>query len=163
MNRKCQVCARMYDPATVRQGVPQGLCSRTCQQDRARLRANDRASRRRIPPRAPSRLFTPSSRDWTEARAKVEQEATCRVGGVECSRNLEAAHIIPRSLAPNGGEDGRNIVPLCGWHHALYDRGELDMTPYLTAEEQGFAVELAGGIFTAMRVLTGKRPEEFAA
>ena len=148
MNRKCQVCARMYDPATVRQGVPQGLCSRTCQQDRARLRANDRASRRRIPPRAPSLLFTPSARKWGDVAG------ACRVCGAE---RVDLAHVIPRSIAPNGGDQGASLVALCRSHHRDYDAGRLDLLPYLTVEEQAAAVTAAGGIMAAFRVITGQR------
>ena len=153
------MCGREFDPDRVRAGVPQGICTRACSIDRKRVRAAERASRRRVPPRAPSKLFAPSSRDWSEARAKCDQEGRCRV----CRRRerpVEAAHILPRSVVPNGGEDGRNIVPLCREHHGEYDADRLDLLPWLSPEEQSYAVELAGGIIAALRIISGKRVVE---
>ena len=40
MNRQCKVCDRWYDPAKVRQGVPQGICTRACSIDSKRLKAS---------------------------------------------------------------------------------------------------------------------------
>lgn len=81
------------------------------------------------------------ARDWTAARAKVDREP-CRV----ClGPFVDAAHIIPRSrVKPGPGEDPKNIVPLCRVCHAAYDQGKLDLLPYLTREEQAYAVELVG-------------------
>lgn len=148
MKRKCQVCERYYDPATVRSGVPQGLCSATCNVDRKRLRANDRASRRRVPPRAPRLLFTPSSRTWGDT------DTRCRVCGAQPT---DRAHVIPRSLAPNAGDGPPHIIGLCRKHHQQYDAGQLDVLPLLSVEEQAAAVTAAGGIVGAMRVITGQR------
>lgn len=93
------------------------------------------------------------ARDWTAARAKVDREP-CRV----ClSPFVDAAHIIPRSRAtPGPGEDARNIVPLCRKHHVEYDQGRLDLLPYLTREEQAYAVELVG-LYEAYRRTTNER------
>ena len=95
-----------------------------------------------------------SKRNWKEARAKVEYESgRCRV----CHRpNAEAAHVIPRSLAPGVGNNmgADNIVPLCGGPdgcHGAYDRHELDLLPFLTLPEQIAAVRQAGGIALAYR------------
>ena len=44
-------------------------------------------------------------------------------------RRVDAAHLIPRSLGGCG--DAACCVPLCRWHHRAYDRGELDLLPYL--------------------------------
>lgn len=98
-----------------------------------------------------------ASRDWTEPRAKVEAEGMCRV----CwAPDPDAAHIIPRSrVTPGIGEDPRNICPLCRQHHRAYDRQngnepQLDLLPYLTNEEQGYAVSLVG-LFNALHRITG--------
>ena len=85
-----------------------------------------------------------TARDWTEFRAKVDREGQCRVG-----RKLhdppEAAHIIQRSRIP-GAEamDELNCVPLCRDCHEAYDAGELDLLPYLSLGEQGYAAALVG-------------------
>ena len=148
MNRQCKVCQRWYDPAKVRQGVPQGICTRACAIDKKRLAANERASRRRTPPRAPRLLFSPSSRRWGDT------DATCRVCG---AAPTDRAHVIPRSLAPNAGDHAPHIIGLCRRHHQAYDAGALDVLPVLTVEEQAAAVTAAGGIVSALRVITGER------
>jgi len=93
----------------------------------------------------------------------VDAEGACRVCSPvdEAARwrggKLEAAHIIPRSqVRPGAGEDPRNIVPLCGPHHYHYDTGDLDILPYLSREEQAYAVSLVG-LVGAWRRLTGER------
>ena len=97
-------------------------------------------------------------RNWKEARAKVDAEnGRCRVCGAP---NAEAAHVIPRSLAPGVGNNmsADNIVPLCGDQcHPAYDRHELDLLPYLTLAEQVAAVRQAGGIALAYRRTTNSR------
>lgn len=96
------------------------------------------------------------ARDWTAARAKVDDEGACRVCGQLSPVRVEAAHIIARGRVP-GPEamDPLNIVPLCGEHHAAYDHRQLDLLPYLTVEEQAFAVYCARGIAPATKRITG--------
>lgn len=95
-------------------------------------------------------------RDWTMMREKVAHEGACRVGGRVCGPP-EAAHIIPRSRVRYGGEGAENCVPLCREHHALYDTSSLDILPYLTREEQAYAVALVG-LVEAYRYVTNQRP-----
>lgn len=110
----------------------------------------------------------PKRRDWTEARAKVDREGRCRV----CGRTwkVEAAHVIPRSVAPNGGEHANAIVPLCGDYidesgkavkgcHSRYDDKSqgLDLRPYLTVEEYDAAIEAAGSWGMAERITSSER------
>ena len=81
------------------------------------------------------------ARDWTAAREKIAG-CGCRICG---DTPVDPAHIIPRSrVRPGIGEDARNIVPLCRAHHAAYDQGRWDLLPWLTREEQAYAVELVG-------------------
>ena len=90
-------------------------------------------------------------RNWKEARAKVDAEkGRCRVCGAP---NAEAAHVIPRSLAPGVGNNmsADNIVPLCRDCHTEYDQHRLDLLPFLTLPEQVAAVRSAGGIALAYR------------
>lgn len=100
-----------------------------------------------------------SRRNWKEARLKVleQDEGRCRV--CRSTWQVQAAHVIPRSLAPgldrNMGAD--NIVALCQDCHAEYDQHRLDLLPYLTLREQIAAVETAGGIALAYRRTTNQR------
>jgi len=82
-------------------------------------------------------------RDWSEARRKVEREGRCRA----CAKphNLDAAHIVPRSrIHGPPAQDPRNIIPLCREHHDAQHRGELELLPLLTREEQVYIVGLVG-------------------
>ena len=84
-------------------------------------------------------------RQWTEARAKVLSEGRCR--RCHSNRNLDPAHIIPRSRvnARQGAELAENIVPLCRDCHDAHDHGRaFSLFPYLTSEEWEFAVGLVG-------------------
>ena len=96
------------------------------------------------------------NRNWAEARRKVTDAGRCRV----CRTGqppIDAAHVIPRSLAPNGGEHADAIVELCRECHSRYDAHELDLLPYLSLAEQLSAVTVAGGIEAARRQITGRR------
>lgn len=95
-------------------------------------------------------------RDWAQMREKVDREGACRIGGGLCGPP-EAAHIIPRSRVRYGGEGRDNCVPLCRRHHTLYDADDLDILPYLTREEQAYAVALVG-LVEAYRYVTNQRP-----
>jgi 5-methylcytosine-specific restriction endonuclease McrA len=97
-------------------------------------------------------------RNWKEARQKVEREGfRCRV--CRSSFQVEAAHVIPRSLAPGVGTNmsADNIVPLCRECHVEYDQHRLDLLPALTLPEQVAAVRQAGGIALAYRRTTNTR------
>ena len=97
-------------------------------------------------------------RSWKEARQKVEREGfRCRV--CRSSFQVEAAHVIPRSLAPGVGTNmsADNIVPLCRECHVEYDQHRLDLLPALTLPEQVAAVRQAGGIALAYRRTTNTR------
>jgi hypothetical protein len=93
-------------------------------------------------------------REWSAMREKCDTEQVCRV----CRCNPpEAAHIIPRSrIRPGLGEDARNCCPLCRECHCAYDQHRLDLLPYLSHEEQAYAVELVG-LFEAYRRISSER------
>jgi len=95
-------------------------------------------------------------RNWADARRKVTDAGRCRV----CRTGhppIDAAHIVPRSLAPNNGEHADAIVELCRECHTRYDSHQLDLLPYLSLAEQLSAVTAAGGIEGARRQITGRR------
>lgn len=83
-------------------------------------------------------------RDWTEARAKVEEEGCCRACGSSDFAFLEAAHIIPRSRVTSGGEHPANVVPLCSSCHRDQHAGRLELLPLLTLVEQSYIAGLVG-------------------
>lgn len=95
-------------------------------------------------------------RDWTAAHAKLADEGhRCRVCG--STELVDPAHVIPRSRVTAGGEDPRNIVPLCRLDHMAFDAGHsLDLLPYLSLSEQGYAAELVG-IAEAFQRCTNQR------
>ena len=94
-------------------------------------------------------------RDWHAPIEKVQQESRCRVCG-RTGLKLDACHVIPRSrVKPGPGEDARNIVPMCRQHHTDYDHGRLDLLPYLSREEQAYAVELVGLEEARRRITNG--------
>lgn len=94
-------------------------------------------------------------RDWSDARAKVDDEGRCRINS-GCMGSLEAAHVIGRKCDEPRNFHGKtlyvhpdSVVPLCRRHHLMYDGHELDLLPYLTVLEQVRAVRDAEGIENA--------------
>jgi 5-methylcytosine-specific restriction endonuclease McrA len=99
--------------------------------------------------------MAPRRRDWTQARAKVDREAQCRVCGD--GRDLQAAHTIGRTYDPiHGKVQAIDIVPLCPGCHRQYDGRTLNLLPYLSHDEQAAAVGHVG-IISALRRLTNER------
>lgn len=79
----------------------------------------------------------------------------CIVCGAD--RRIDPAHLIPRSLGGCG--EVLCVIPLCRGCHRAYDRGELDLLPYL---EPGWRAQLAHavghvGLMSALRRITGRR------
>ncbi len=103
-------------------------------------------------------------RDWSKALEKVQESGMCRFCG--SSLDLQAAHIIgrqhdPIEVGPRGGETRvvlpESVVPLCSFHHGLYDARQLDLLPFLYPDEQAHAVLVAGGVVAALRRISGNR------
>lgn len=101
-------------------------------------------------------------RDWAEPRRKVDEEGACRFCGRR-DRRLEAAHVIPRSVAPGPANQGAvNVVPLCAGDvtgpgcHQRYDAHEISLLGRLTVREEAAAVLVAGGLEAARRVIVGR-------
>lgn len=52
------------------------------------------------------------------AKVKASKPDMC----VICGRNFtDAAHLLPRSLYPEYYTEDWNIVPMCRYHHTMYD------------------------------------------
>jgi len=106
--------------------------------------------RRRTPLEASSSLVASDAQ-----RAKIAG-ATCTVCGL--TTRLDPAHVIPRSL---GGCDHPDcVVALCRLHHRAYDRGRLDLVPYLEPEHRREAAHAVShvGLAGALRRISGQRP-----
>jgi hypothetical protein len=101
-------------------------------------------------------------RDWSEAHAKVREEARCRIKGCK-NKDLDPAHTFKRGLQDVDVEvlyfdDAAgcdrlklvkhvlpdSIVPLCRMHHEQYDAHRLNLLPYLTLEEQADMARCVG-------------------
>ena len=107
----------------------------------------------------PLRRTTPlASGSWTPA--SPPQRA--KVAGLRClacnrATRIDPAHVVPRSLG--GCDDALCVVALCRDCHRRYDRGELDLVPYLEPDlraEAAHAVEHLG-LAGALRRLSGTR------
>jgi hypothetical protein len=117
--------------------------------------------RRRAPLRAKTRLRrskpfarTPSLAATERQRAAVTGRCCVVRGG---DKGIDPAHLIPRSLGGCG--DRLCVVALCRQCHRAYDRGELDLLPYL---EPGWRSQLAHavrqvGLIAALRRISGQR------
>ena len=106
---------------------------------------------------------------WLRRRTPLERPAVSpasraqrtKVAGREClvcgARPVDPAHLVPRSL---GGCDQPDcVVPLDRCCHRAYDRGELDLLPYLEPRYRG---ELAhglrhAGLLALLRRVSGAR------
>jgi hypothetical protein len=79
----------------------------------------------------PLRRSNPLRQTPTMAATERQRAAVagrhCIVCGTD--RRIDPAHLIPRSLGGCG--EAARCVPLCRWHHRAYDRGKLDLLPYL--------------------------------
>lgn len=85
-------------------------------------------------------------------RAKAREG--CRVTGAQ---HADPAHVVDRSLG--GCDDPLCVVPLSRIVHDAYDRGEVDLLPYLSYAEQAHAVEHLG-ILRALKRITGSEWKE---
>ena len=72
---------------------------------------------------------------------------------------IDPAHLIPRSLGGCG--DPLCVVPLCRRCHRAYDRGELDLLPYLEPAWRSQLAHAVGhiGLITALRRISSTGPD----
>jgi hypothetical protein len=87
-------------------------------------------------------------------KAKVKREGLrIEAAGHFSSGHLEPAHIVSRTHGGCNDEDC--VTALTHTQHLLYDRGELDVLPHLTLDEQAHAVKHIG-ILGALKRTTGE-------
>jgi hypothetical protein len=91
----------------------------------------------------------------TEAQRAAVAGGRCIVCGTD--RRVDHAHLIQRSLGGCG--DALCVVPLCRFHHRAYDRGELDLLPYLEPAWRAQLAHAVGhvGLIGALRRISGRR------
>ena len=117
--------------------------------------------RRRTPLRAKAHLRRtkplrrPPAMAATDAQRAAVAGRTCIVCGTD--KRIDPAHLIPRSLGGCG--DAACCVPLCRQHHRAYDRGELDLLPYLEPMCRAQLAHAVGhlGLIGALRRISGAR------
>ena len=114
---------------------------------RAKLRARKQLQRNTAPQRTPAMAATESQRAAVAGR-------NCIVCWTD--RRIDPAHLIPRSLGGCGHP--LCVTALCRRCHRAYDRGELDLLPYL---EPGWREQVAHavghvGLIGALRRISGR-------
>jgi hypothetical protein len=102
--------------------------------------------RRRAPLRAEKQLrrSKPLQRSASMAATEAQRAAVAGRCCLACctDKRINAAHVIPHSLGGCG--DALCVVPLCRTPcHRAYDRGELDLLPYL---EPAWRAQLAHAV-----------------
>jgi hypothetical protein len=98
--------------------------------------------------RSPSLAASQAQRDKVAGQPCLVCGATTRI---------DPAHVIPRSL---GGCDHPDcVVALCRLHHRAYDRGRLDLVPYLEPRFRREAAHAVAhvGLAGALRRIGNKR------
>jgi hypothetical protein len=91
----------------------------------------------------------------TERQRAAVAGRRCIVCGTD--RRIDPAHLIPRSLGGCG--DPLCTCPLCRPCHRAYDRGELDLLPYLEPAWRAQLAHAVGhvGLIAALRRITATR------
>ena len=117
--------------------------------------------RRRASRRAKGQLrrTTPLRRTPSMAATDVQRAAVAGRACIVCGADtrIDPAHLSPRGLGGCG--DRLCVIPACRDCHRAYDRGELDLLPYL---EPAFRAQLAHavghvGLVGALRRISGTR------
>jgi hypothetical protein len=123
---------------------------RTPLRRRAKLRA-------RRPLRRTSPLQRTASMVATDAQRMAVAGRRCIVCGTD--RRIDPAHLIPRSMGGCG--DPLCVIPACRVHHRAYDRGELDLVPYLEPAWRPQLAHAVGhvGLIGALRRVSGGRQD----
>lgn len=112
--RECtrQGCTTRYDDLNWENPWPKKFCSAECA--RGKGRASIPTKRKAISPASP------------QQRAKRAAGLSIVSGA---SEGLDPAHLCPRGLG--GCDDALCVVPLTRYEHEMFDRGKLDLLPYL--------------------------------
>jgi hypothetical protein len=113
------------------------------------------ARRTALPRRTPleRRALAPAS----PAQPDTVRGAACIVCATRSA--IDPAHLVPRPLG--GCDDPLCVVALCRIHHRAYDRGALDLVPYLEPRYRAGAAHAVAhlGLVGALRRLSGRRDD----
>jgi len=111
-----------------------------------------RSPLKRRPTKRRTKAVSPAS---PAQRAKVREVGSIITGERPC----DPAHLVPRSLG--GCDDPLCVVPLTREQHRKYDRGELDLEPYLihhyVPELQHALAHTHGSLSRLLRIIEGER------
>ncbi len=117
--------------------------------------------RRRAKPRArkPLRRSSPLQRTLAMVATDAQRATVAGRCCVVCSADgrIDLAHLIPRSMGGCG--DALCVVPACRRCHRAYDRGELDLLPYMEPAWRAHVAHAVGhvGLIGALRRISGRR------
>src|SRR5438270_1032870 len=116
--------------------------------------------RRRAPLRAKTKLRRSKPLQRTGSMAASERQRAA-VAGRPCivcgsDKRTDPAHLIPRSIGGCG--DPLCVTALCRRCHRAYDRGELDLLPYLEPAWRAQLAHAVGhvGLIAALRRISGR-------
>jgi hypothetical protein len=111
----------------------------------------------RKPLRRSSSLQRTASMVTSNAQRAAVAGRCCIVCGSD--RRVDPAHLIPRSLGGCG--DPVCVVPACRRCHRPYDRGELELVPYLEPAWRAQLAHAVGhvGLIGALRRISGGRQD----
>jgi hypothetical protein len=111
--------------------------------------------------RTPLHRRTPLARSPSLAASDAQRGKVASEGCIVCgaATRIDPAHVIPRSLG--GCDDPDCVVALCRLHHRAYDRGRLDLMPYLEPRHRREAAHAVAhvGLAGALRRISGQRPQ----
>jgi hypothetical protein len=124
---------------------------RTPLRRRGKLRTRKQLQRRTSLQRTPAMASTDLQRAAVAGRS-------CIVCGTD--RRIDPMHVIPRSLGGCG--DPLCVVPGCRACHRAYDRGDLDLLPYLEPAWRAQIAHAVGhvGLVGALRRISGSRQDQ---
>jgi hypothetical protein len=117
--------------------------------------------RRRGSLRAQSKLRRSTPLKHTASMTATDRQRGAVAGRTcivcEADRRIDPAHLIPRSLGGCG--DPLCVTALCRRCHRPYDRGELDLLPYLEPAWRPQLAHAVGhvGLIAALRRISGRR------
>jgi hypothetical protein len=115
------------------------------------LRPGATPLRRRAP--LERRALAPAS----AAQRAAVRDTPCIVCGARTT--IDPAHLVPRTMG--GCEHPLCVVALCRTHHRAYDRGRLDLVPYLEPRYRAHVAHAVShlGLVGALRRLSGARTD----
>jgi hypothetical protein len=119
--------------------------------------------RRRAKPRArkPLQRKTPLQRTNSMAATDAQRAAVAGRCCIVCgaNRRVDPAHLVPKSLGGCG--NALCVTALCRPCHRAYDRGALDLLPYLEPAYRAQVAHAVGhvGLIGALRRLTARRED----